>query len=387
MQASFKKTEQSSHYMVGKMKPVVKTTHKDVLFIARRFPPSVGGMERFAYDLSSALAGVVHLHKITWGGSNRWLPIVLVGFFFRASWRLLIDRNISIIHMQDAVLAPIGWLLHFLFRKPYIVVAHGLDITYQSQVYQTVVLPFVRRASAVISISTATKDEAESRGIHPNISHVITLGIHDDYGKVTHNRDALAETIGRNLADKILLLTMGRLVKRKGVAWFVANVLPGIVEKNQNILYIVAGEGVERDNVYAAISEAGVGDYVLMLGRVSDEARMLLYQSCDVFVMPNIKVQGDMEGFGIVVHEAATAELPVVASNLEGIADALHNNKNGILVQSGDAETFIKQINQLIMSRKKRQDFGKRARRYTLESFSWHRIAEQYAVVYDQIRR
>jgi glycosyltransferase involved in cell wall biosynthesis len=355
-----------------------------VLFIARKFPPSVGGMERFAFDLSNALDDDVEMTKITWGGSNKWLPLVLPVFFFRACW-VLMTKKIDVIHMQDAVQAPVGWLLHVIFRKPYIIVAHGLDITFEKGFYQKIILPFVRRADEVISISSATKDEADKRGVNKKKSVVITLGTHDDYGTVRPDRQLLGEHLGIDLSKKKLLLTTGRLVKRKGVAWFIETVLPELAKHDKNILYLVAGKGDQHEAIEGTIQSSGLKDHVKLLGRVSDEDRTLLYTSCDVFVMPNIIVPGDMEGFGIVVHEAATAELPVVASAIEGILDALKNGKNGVLVETRNADGFVKEIETLLADDKKRKMFGVKARKYTLETYSWENIADQYVRVYKKL--
>ena len=60
-----------------------------------------------------------------------------------------------------------------------------------------------------------------------------------------------------------------------------------------------------------------------MIGEVSDDMLAAAYRSADVMVMPNIPVRGDMEGFGLVALEAAAAGLPVVASRIEGITDAI----------------------------------------------------------------
>lgn len=355
-----------------------------VLFIARKFPPSVGGMERFAFDLSNALDDEVELTRITWGGSNKWLPLVLPVFFFRACW-ILMTKRIDVIHMQDAVQAPVGWLLHVIFRKPYIVVAHGLDITFEKGFYQKIILPFVRRADEVVSISSATKDEADKRGVNKKKSVVITLGTHDDYGTIQPDRKLLGEHLGTDLSKKKLLLTTGRLVKRKGVEWFIRNVLPELVKKDPATLYLVAGKGGQQEAIETAIAETKLEGNVKLLGRVSDEDRTLLYTSCDVFVMPNIVVPGDMEGFGIVVHEAATAGLPVVASALEGILDALEDGKNGILVKTQDTAAFVREIEKLLSNNKRRKEFGMSARSYTLETYSWKNIASQYVKVYKKL--
>jgi glycosyltransferase involved in cell wall biosynthesis len=358
----------------------------NILFVARRFPPSVGGMERFAYDLSTALAHKSDLTTITYGGPNKWLPFVLFWFTLRASW-VLATHRIDVIHIQDAVQAPIGWLLSKVFRKPYVVVAHGLDITFDKLFYQRLILPFVRRASAVLSISSATNDEVLKRGVDSSRARVITLGAHDDYsGSPQADRKALQSELGVDLGDRPLLLTAGRLARRKGVAWFIAEVLPGLTEKHSDVLYLVAGDGAERENIQNAIELSGMKNNVLLLGRVSDSARSLLYCSCDVFVMPNITVPGDMEGFGIVVHEAATAGLPVVASNLEGIKDALRDGENGVMVASRDSDMFVSEISKFISDPGYSVQFGVKARLYTLREYSWAKIADEYVSVYETLK-
>lgn len=357
-----------------------------ILFIARRFPPSVGGMERFAFDLSGALKAKAPLLMITWGGSNTWLPVVLPLFFLRALWKLLTDRSIDIIHMQDAVQAPIGWLLSKLTGRPYVVIVHGLDITYGKYGYQKLIPPFVRQANAVIAISAAAEQEALARGVKKDKVQTIPLGIHDDFGDSERpSARAVSDALGTDASNRLLLLTTGRLVKRKGVRWFIANVLTEVVKEHPEVLYVVVGEGGEREAIEAAIADNELNDHVILMGRVSDEARSLLYRAADIFVMPNIVVPNDIEGFGIVVQEAACAGLPVVASDLQGIKDALTDGKNGILVQTEDSDAFKAEISKLIKDPVARRKFGASARSYTLSEYGWDRIANQYNKVYEKL--
>tara|TARA_B100001245_G_scaffold77509_2_gene55125 strand:+ start:9670 stop:10713 length:1044 start_codon:yes stop_codon:yes gene_type:complete len=345
-------------------------------------------MERFAYDLSNALSEKIVVRRVSWGGSNKWLPFVFIVFFFHASWLLIADRSIKVIHIQDAVQAPLGWLLSKIYKRPYALVTHGLDITYEKFYYQNLILPFVRRADIVISNSSATQEEVIKRGVSSKKSRVITLGTADDYGKPRPNKGKLAKEIGISLTNREVLLTTGRLVKRKGVEWFVRKVLPEITKQLPNVIYLVAGDGAERDNIHVAIKQMNMQNNVAMLGRVDNETRSLLYQSCDVFVMPNIVVKGDMEGFGIVAHEAANAAVPVVASNLEGIADALVNGQNGTLLRTQDTVGFSSEITKILgMPVSERRKMGQKARLYTLKMYSWSRIADQYINVYKDLSK
>jgi phosphatidylinositol alpha-1,6-mannosyltransferase len=352
-----------------------------VLFVARRFPPSIGGMQKFAYDLTQALPKEnVELVKVTWGGSNIWLPLVLPWLFVRGLWALLSDRSIDVIHMQDAVLSPLGWLLSKLSRRPWIVVAHGLDLTFKLAFYQKVNLFFARRCGAMVAISQATADEATRRGVPDKKVTVIPLGVSQDKLPNTNRPNLLASAgIPR---DAKILITVGRLAKRKGVAWFVANVLPHI---SGDVHYVVIGEGVERENIERAVEKHDQAPRVHLLGEVDDSTKQSWLSAADIFVMPNITVPGDMEGFGIVAHEAAMAELPVVASNIEGIAQALQDGENSILLQEKDAKAYQKTIEELLSDDKKRQTFGRQARKYTLTTFGWSKIAQQYENTYKKL--
>lgn len=352
------------------------------LFIARRFPPSIGGMQQFAFDLSQALPSQnIKLIKVTWGGASRLtLLFILPWLFLRGLWALLTDRSIQVIHMQDAVLSPIGWLLAKLSGKPWIVVAHGLDLTFKLPFYQKVNVFFARRADALIAISQATADEAISRGIASEKVTVIPLGV-DNKPSTKVDRQKIFSSIRIN-KDSSILLTVGRLAKRKGVAWFVANVLPTL---DENVHYVIIGDGPERSAIEAEIKKQNLLTRVHLLGVVDSDMKYEWFETADIFVMPNIQVAGDMEGFGIVAHEAAMSELPVIASNLEGIAQAVQSGQNGILVPEKDITMYRQKINELLKDKKKRQAFGRKAQAYTLKTFGWPAIAQQYHKIYERV--
>src|ERR1035437_3043234 len=115
--------------------PVVK-----ILFITRKYPPSTGGMELVAYDLSQALGAKIDLRLVKWGGSGRLLAVVVaLPYLFIKAFFALLRGGIDVIHVQDGLLAPIAYLLSKLSGKPYAVVLHGLDVTYGNPLYKTFV--------------------------------------------------------------------------------------------------------------------------------------------------------------------------------------------------------------------------------------------------------
>ena len=197
-----------------------------------------------------------------------------------------------------------------------------------------------------------------------------------------YSRNDLKKILSDNLENRKVLLTSGRLAKRKGVAWFIGNVMPGLPE---NITYVVVGDGPDKENIKNAIKKNNLSDRVKMLGYVSDKVRNILFNTCDLFIQPNIIIEGDMEGFGISVIEAGSCRLPVIASRLEGLQDAIKDGQNGFLIEMDDVDTrlpsrqvYVHKINELLADDNFRKEFGEKSRQFVIENYSWDKIAKRY---------
>ena len=358
----------------------------NVLFMTRRFPPSVGGMEKFAYDLHNSLKVKARVRLIKWGGSNKYIPVILMPvFFLRACW-VLITQRVDVIHVQDGVFSILGVALKFIFRKPLTVVIHGLDITHEGKLYKFLIPKALKRADHIFCISNVAMEEVIRRGIDKNKVSFVPLGITDDLNLV--DKAASKQRVLQKLAvpsSSKLILSTGRLVRRKGVDWFIESVLPELIQENSSIYFIVSGTGPELETIEQTIKRQKVEANIRLLGRTSDEFLRDLYNGSDIFVMPNIKVPGDMEGFGLVLLEAALCELPIVATGIEGITDAIIDGQNGILVGEKDTTSFTLEIRSLLSVPAKAHQLGNKARQFTLKNFSWDKIAQAYTDEYQKL--
>lgn len=310
------------------------------LFVTRKFPPSVGGMETLAEAVWRGVQGAhPSARKISLGRSNPhlvwWLPwaVLRVG-------ALLARRKVDQVLCADALTYAAVRPLLRVFRVPGVVVVNGLDITYDNRVYRAGVLPALRSASKVLAISAATARAAEAVGVPPHRLAILPLGLAIPDVSSTERAAARQQTLERLslAADTTLLLTLGRVVRRKGAAWFVSEVLPRLPA---TVNYVLAGEGADAARVLSAAEAGGVRSRVHLLGRVDDHVREELLRGSDLFVQPNVAVAGDMEGFGLVTIEAGMRGTPVVAADLEGIRDAVVHDLTGLLLPSGDADTWV----------------------------------------------
>jgi phosphatidylinositol alpha-1,6-mannosyltransferase len=150
-------------------------------------------------------------------------------------------------------------------------------------------------------------------------------------------------------------------------------------------VYWVVGEGPDRPAIENTIIQQGLQDRVILFGDVDDAGLMTAYRLADLFIMPNIYVPGDVEGFGIVALEAALNKVCVVASRLEGIVDAITDQKNGILVPPGDTVAYVQTIETLLNQTEQRRQCAQNAQQFTIARFSWSKIVGQYLEVYSSV--
>jgi len=222
----------------------------------------------------------------------------------------------------------------------------GLDLTYRNRLYRAVVHRVLCRAPRVLAISAATAEAARSFGIPAERVGVVRLGVTSPEVTEEDQRAAAKELRQRyDLPNEaVVLLTLGRLVPRKGARWFVAHVLADLPA---HAIYILAGDGPEREGIQAAAASAGVTDRVRLLGRVDDEEREILLRGADVFVQPNVPVPGDMEGFGLVAVEAAMRGTATIASGIEGLRDAVVDGETGILLPAADSAAWVARLREM----------------------------------------
>jgi phosphatidylinositol alpha-1,6-mannosyltransferase len=343
-----------------------------ILFISRAYPPTIGGIEKQNYEIARSLAGICQLDIIANRRGKRALPLFLPFALIKAGVSL---GKYDAVLLGDGVLAVLGFLLKLVSRKPVVCIVHGLDLTFRNSLYQILwIRVFMHRVDKLIAVGNETIHQGKLLGIPESRFTHIPNGVSIPDPVPGYTRQDLEAFIGRKLNGSILL-TLGRLVKRKGVAWFINEVVNRLGE---DIHYIVAGDGREKSLIINAIKKNGLEDRVFYAGTVSEQEKALLFCTADIFVQPNIRITGDIEGFGLVVLEAASYGVVVVAANLEGLKDAIQHGRNGFLVNQRDAEDYTNRIKSLLQDPEGRARFGLQAREYVTKHYAWSSIAQQY---------
>lgn len=344
-------------------------------FVSHSFAPAdaplsnVGGMQRVAMELAEAFEGRRDVELRLDVLRARWDRIALHAPLFLAALpgRLLRDLGSTDVVLFASVTSAAAALPAFgALRRAGVrlaSIAHGLDVTHPNPAYQLAVRSTLARLDVVLPVSHATAERCRERGAR----HAVVVPNGVDF-------DRFERIVRRPRAPSapFTILAVGRQVPRKGFGWFVSEVMPKLPE---SVSLVLVGDGPERDAIEHRVVEHQLEHRVRMKGLVSEAELVAELERADVLVMPNLPVPGDMEGFGIVLLEAAAARLPVITADLEGMRDVVVAGETGSLCPTGDADAFVEAILALEREPARALAMGDAGRRRARERFGWPAIA------------
>ena len=305
-------------------------------------------------------------------------------------------------------ITPVLWFS----KTPVITTIHGLDAVFPPKFYQSWLRKYLNKCKAIIAVSDGTAGELSVRGIDEALIHTISNGF-DPNTSGTGNANSDSHVLPDiSLKGKKLIVSVGRCVQRKGFSWFIEDVLPHL---GDNIVYVICGptlsgyskikwmkkllphslfralvlaNGIPLDElrVRQLIAARGLEKKVFHYSSLSNREIHEVLAKADIFVMPNIKVQGDFEGFGLVAFEAIMSGTVCLASNTDGIPSAIQEGFNGYLIAPGDSDAWVRKIRELLSDEYSLDNEAKKFRNYTMNNFnSWEQMAKEYNTVFETI--
>ena len=142
-------------------------------------------------------------------------------------------------------------------------------------------------------------------------------------------------------------MTISHLIERKGHE-LVLRSLKNIIKYNNDIHYIIVGQGEYEQVLKKIVIELDLMKYVTFTGFVKNEKIPQYMNACDIFVMPNRQINKDFEGYGIVFIEANACLKPVIGGNSGGVPDAVINYKTGLLVNPDNVDDLTDKMQLLL---------------------------------------
>jgi len=178
---------------------------------------------------------------------------------------------------------------------------------------------------------------------------------------------------------KLNILFVGRLEKRKGLPYLL-KAYKQVKQEIPNCRLIIVGPGTRLRHKYEKqVRRAGLKD-VVFVGYVSYDELPRYYKTADIFCSPAT----GRESFGIVLLEAMAVGKPIVASNIEGYANVITHEVDGLLVPPKDAEILAQALISLMTDKSLRQQMGAKGK-LKAKDYSWEHIARRVLSYYMRV--
>ena len=354
-----------------------------ILFLARRFPPSLGGIQTFSYQLSEHIRATrqVRLHAL-----GREHLANLAWFVPTAYLASLVDlvRGVDLVFFSDGVMASLAPFLRPFTKAPFVTTIHGLELTYSGGPFSRMMLRGAQCCDRVCAVSETTRDLTIEAGIPADRVRIAYNGIEPpvfEDAALLSAREHLEHQLGLKFGQDRVLLNIGRQIPRKGVASFLENGFPLLED---DIHLIICGTGPESDRIKQVVASKGIGDRVHTLGHVEDITASALRHSCDLFLMPNVKYPNDVEGYGIAPLEAMYDGLQVVAFAVDALVESCR--EGGYLIPETDYSAYANQIHKYLTSPLAEKDtLRQQARDYIRRENAWSTTGDTYLRIFDEL--
>ncbi|HRZ86673.1 MAG TPA: glycosyltransferase family 4 protein [bacterium] len=368
------------------------------LLISMDFPPHKDGITTLAAELAKRLGasgGLVVIGPSAPGAAafDRGQPYIvyrsplyewgyakLIPLIFLVPYVVLRHRIRRIIATNIGYGGVLAYALSRVVPLTYIITAQGYEFLKfkDNAVVRKIYLTAYAHARRIIACSGYVKELLAGFGVDAARIEVAYPGVDmDRYRPVDSVPDEWTRRYG--LKGRKVLLTVGRLVERKGHA-YVLRALPRVLKEIPGLVYLIVGKGPEKPALERTVAELGLGDTVRFLGEVPDGELLYLYNACDAFVMPsrNIERDGHVEGFGIVFVEASACGKPVIGGRHGGIPEAILDGETGLLVDPSDEKDIAEKIIAILKDPSYAKTLGGNGLRRARAECNWDSYAERF---------
>jgi glycosyltransferase involved in cell wall biosynthesis len=234
----------------------------------------------------------------------------------------------------------------------------------------------INNATKIIALSNAAKDFLINKGVHGGKITVIPSAVDTDAFRPL-NESPYFDTW--KIRNKLVILTIGRLIKLKGLEYLIY-AMKIISKKFPQAMLVILGKGPEKYKLMELVSRLSLMNYVSIKETfIPYEEMPKVYAIADVFVLPSI-----YEVFGRVLLEAMSCGKPIVGTNIGGIRDIIVNGTNGFLVSPRDPYSLAEKISLLLSDEQMRLKFGYNGREIAKSKFDSRVIVDRVLGVFKE---
>ena len=362
-----------------------------VLFVTNDFGPRAGGIETFIIGL---------IQRRPFGQTIVYTSFQENSAQFDADWlanygvRVIRDRSKILLptprvalHLRGIIkkegittaafgaAAPLGLLSASMKRAG---VLRTVALTHGHEVWWAKVFPFnllLRRIGSTVDVLTylgefTRKAISKALSVRAQSAMVkIAPGIDVEHF-ISTDASSLRESLG--LADKKVIVSVGRLVHRKGQDHLI-EAMPEILKNVPRAHLLLVGEGPYREHLQNLVHQLKLESSVTFIGRIQYQDLPMYICVGDIFAMPSrSRLMGlEVEGLGIVYLEASSCGLPVLAGDSGGAPDAVIQNETGLVVSGTDNKQIASAAVALLTNLEASQKMGTVGRQWIVDNWRW----------------
>ena len=362
-----------------------------VLFVTNDFGPRAGGIETFIIGL---------IQRRPFGQTIVYTSFQENSAQFDADWlanygvRVIRDRSKILLptprvalHLRGIIkkegittaafgaAAPLGLLSASMKRAG---VVRTVALTHGHEVWWAKVFPFnllLRRIGSTVDVLTylgefTRKAISKALSVRAQSAMVkIAPGIDVEHF-ISTDASSLRESLG--LADKKVIVSVGRLVHRKGQDHLI-EAMPEILKNVPRAHLLLVGEGPYREHLQNLVHQLKLESSVTFIGRIQYQDLPMYICVGDIFAMPSrSRLMGlEVEGLGIVYLEASSCGLPVLAGDSGGAPDAVIQNETGLVVSGTDNKEIASAAVALLTNLEASQKMGTVGRQWIVDNWRW----------------
>jgi phosphatidylinositol alpha-1,6-mannosyltransferase len=383
--------------------------NKKVLVLTENFPPLSGGSGRWFWELYSRLPKEQYLiladdiqgasefdktHQFNilrmpltsseWGLKS----ISGLKFYwrvFRQIRKVIKQHQITHIHCGRVIHEGVtAWILKLITGTPYLCYVHGEDVetAATSGEHNLMVKQVCKHAEILICNSHNSANIVKRLNYAGDDKiHVLHPGVDASLFVPAAADNAFKQHIGWQ--GRKVIITVGRLQARKGQDMMIrATAL--LKQQFPEILYGVIGRGECLESLQALTEELGLNDHVQFLTDVTDEQMIQCYQQSDVFILPNRTIGNDIEGFGMVLVEAQSCGIPVIAGDSGGTKETMLINQSGFVIDCTQANSIAMTIAQLLADPEGSNKMGEIGRKHVESELDWQAHVQKASQLFNQ---
>ena len=377
----------------------MENVYKKILLVTNDFGPRAGGIETFVIGLLERIKG----HEVTVFTSQQgdtsvydqqWLDkfgvrvirdqskILLPTWrVTRAAQKIVAAKNIDVVVFGAA--APLALMSPSLRKsgvKKIIALTHGHEVWWakifpfnfaikrigKNVDHLTYLGEFTRQA---ISKALSRKSATEMVKIAPGI----------DTAHFIPQPDAMQKRKELGLQDKKIIISVGRLVHRKGQDNLI-QAMPAVLKKIPNAHLLLVGEGPYKKHLEKLVMKSSLEQNVTFAGRIMYDRLPSYLSAADLFAMPSrSRFFGlEVEGLGIVYLEASACGIPVVAGNSGGAPDAVLEGVTGLCVDGTNIEQITAAIVEICSDAERASHMGAAGRNWIVDQWRWDIWSEEF---------